>query len=199
MQICTIIHGIWSTSWWKPKVDYKFSPESTLSKKPQEVLSTEKRGGYLVEEVWEQLHPTQAFLKGFTIHIRSLENRTDLKTSQRPCLSQHFQIYYIQLISTEKWWILLVQETTAGTTDVTNCLNIGSMATSARKGKMEGERRSCWGTLSHSWPRPILDWIKYPLSLSLSPFQKDYLSETVKQYPLALQKIATILAAISKL
>lgn len=64
-------------------------------KKPQEVLSTEKRGGYLVEEVWEQLHPTQAFLKGFTIHIRSLENRTDLKTSQELCLSQHFQIYLI--------------------------------------------------------------------------------------------------------
>ena len=65
-----------------------FSPESTLSKKPQKSSAQKKKkwggGGvvYLVENIWEKnLHPPKPFLKGHT-HICSSENTSAVNTSR---------------------------------------------------------------------------------------------------------------------
>lgn len=77
----------WVTSYFLLKAPFPRSPKKCSIQK--------KSGGYLVEEVWEKLHPAQPFLKWFTIHIRSSDNRTDIKTSQQLCSPQHSQMYLI--------------------------------------------------------------------------------------------------------
>lgn len=117
-----------------------------------------------------------------------------------------FPNVFNQSISTEKW-LFLVQETTAGNADLSNCLNFGSMATSTRKGKMCMCGFFVWFFLGaggvllrHLIPfmAKADSWLdQVPPSSLISFPERRLLSNTVKQYPLSLQKTATTLAAIS--